>query len=143
MSSSERRPVLIIEDELAAVHSLRRLVSSWGYLVNAVGGAQEALSVCRSERPCFVIVNFTTPEMDGLELALRLREAYGEQSPPLAVLTADVKRRDSRGYPSAISVLLKPVPAAFLRELVDKTCAEHRRPPYIVPDSGSMPPEVA
>ena len=143
VGDSERRPVLVIDDEPTILRSLKRQISSWGYAVITVDRPSAALSVCRSVRPCLVITDLLMPEMDGFELARKLQEEHGADAPPLAVLTGDTRRPSLRDHPGVISVLLKPTPPQYLRELVDRVCSDHRRPPYILPDDDSGPPEVA
>jgi CheY-like chemotaxis protein len=83
------------------------------------------------------------PEMDGFELAEKLHAEHGEDTPPIAVLTGDTQRPNLHQHAGVVSVLLKPTPPKYLRELIDRLCSQHRRPPYILPDDDAEPPEVA
>jgi CheY-like chemotaxis protein len=143
VGSSERFPVLLVDDEPAVLRSLKRQISSWGYAVITAEKPSEALSACRTVRPCLIITDLLMPEMDGFQLALKLQEEHGENTPPMAVLTGDTQRPDLRNHPGVISILLKPTPPQYLRELIDRLCSDHRRPPYILPDDNSGPLDVA
>lgn len=143
VGDSERRPILLVDDEPTILRSLKRQIAGWGYAVIAVDLPSSALLVCRSVVPCLVITDLLMPEMDGFELARKLQEEHGDAAPPLAVLTGDTRRPDLRQHGGVIAVMLKPTPPKYLRELVDRVCLDHRRPPYILPDDPSDPPDVA
>jgi CheY-like chemotaxis protein len=143
VTNIERLPILLVDDELAVLRSLKRQISSWGYAVVAVTTPSAALEACRTQTPCLIITDLLMPEMDGFELARKLHEEHGEATPPLAVLTGDTQRPDLHQHLDVvITILLKPTPPEYLREFVDRLCSTHRRPPYILPDD-EEPPAVA
>ncbi len=142
-TDSDRRPIVVVDDDLPILRTLKRQLSRWGYSVVTVSCASEALLVCRHVKPCMVITDLLMPDMDGYELIRRLREEHGDDTPPLAVLTGDTQRQDLWNQPGVISVLLKPAPLSYLRNVVDKVCVDHRRPPYLMPEDRNEPLDVA
>ncbi len=68
------RRVLVVDDARAAVYILGRLLEALGQHVRTANSAAAALDIVRQERPDVVISDIAMPNMDGYELALRLRK---------------------------------------------------------------------
>lgn len=77
--------LLLVEDEPAVLASLRRRLQLEGYqVVTAVTGLM-ALEIFAGENPDLVILDVMLPELDGFEVAARLRR---QSSVPILMLTA-------------------------------------------------------
>lgn len=91
MTDALRATILLIEDDPQIRRFLRASLTSQGYrLLEAVTG-EEGLSLAASQRPELVILDLGLPDLDGLEVARRLREWA---SIPMLVLSARGKERD-------------------------------------------------
>jgi two-component system, response regulator PdtaR len=67
--------VLIVEDERVSRRALALLLSACGYHTMAVGSAEEAIRLMRSDDPPDIaLVDVDLPGMSGLELAERLED---------------------------------------------------------------------
>ena len=96
----ERRPrVLVVEDDALTGESLLQQLVGENLDVRRVVNAEEALRAVRAERFGCVVLDLSLPDMDGLELLRRLREACGSQMPSVVVYTA---RALSRGEVKAL-----------------------------------------
>jgi PAS domain S-box-containing protein len=107
-----RTPVALIVDDDA----LHREVLSWhikgaGYRVVEAASGLEALDIIRLSRPDVVITDITMPEMDGIELLIRLKEASGGKPPPAIAVTAshDKLVLERAFYAGASDIVSKPV----------------------------------
>jgi CheY-like chemotaxis protein len=109
-SASPGRLVLIIEDHDDAREALRALLELEGHRVDAAASGPHGLEMARQHPPDVALVDIGLPEVDGYEVARRLR-ALGPGCPYLIALTGygqpeDIKRAREAGFDSH---LLKPV----------------------------------
>ncbi len=104
--SGER--ILVVEDERAIANVLRRGLALEGYTVEVADGGRAALDVVRDRPPELVILDLMLPDIDGLEVARRLREA-GERAPVLMLTARDGVADRVRGLDAgADDYLVKP-----------------------------------
>ena len=104
------RSILIIEDHEDAREALRALLELEGHRVAAAGTGPRGVELAEQMRPDIALVDIGLPEVDGYEVARRLR-ALGPPCPYLVALTGygepdDVKRAREAGFDAH---LLKPV----------------------------------
>jgi two-component system, OmpR family, response regulator MprA len=80
--------ILVVDDEAAVRESLRRALQLEGYDVELASNGAEALDRLRSQasEPDAIVLDVLMPEVDGLEVARRLRR--GGSSVPILMLTA-------------------------------------------------------
>ena len=71
--------MLIVEDNLALADALAEVLRSIGYSTLVAHDGDAALSEVERFRPEVVIVDLELPTIDGLEVAGRLREGYGDR----------------------------------------------------------------
>lgn len=83
--------VLIVEDEAQVLRFLRASLSSQGYRLVEAGTGQAALRDARQYVPDLVLLDLGLPDMDGIEVARRLREW---SAVPVLVLSARGQERD-------------------------------------------------
>jgi DNA-binding NtrC family response regulator len=84
MGNAER--VMIVEDEVHALHGLAELVSSWGYETEMAGDGLEALDKLEHWQPGIIVTDLKMPRMNGLELLQKLSDTHSECT--VVVLTA-------------------------------------------------------
>ena len=113
------RSVLIIEDHDDAREALRALLELEGHHVETAASGPHGVELARRRPPDVALVDIGLPEVDGYEVARRIR-AMGPRRPYLIALTGygqpdDVKRAREAGFDTH---LLKPVdPEALVRVL--------------------------
>jgi CheY-like chemotaxis protein len=75
---ARRGAVLIVEDEHVARRALSMLLASSGYVIRAVGSAEEALRILEGEEsaipPQVALVDLDLPGMNGLDFISRLEQ---------------------------------------------------------------------
>lgn len=104
--SGER--ILVVEDERAIANVLRRGLALEGYTVEVADGGRAALDAVRDRPPELVILDVMLPDIDGLEVARRLRGA-GERTPVLMLTARDGVADRVRGLDAgADDYLVKP-----------------------------------
>ena len=109
-SPAPGRSVLIIEDHDDAREALRALLELEGHRVDAAASGPHGLEMAQRNLPDVALVDIGLPEVDGYEVARRLR-ALGTGRPYLIALTGygqpdDIKRAREAGFDAH---LLKPV----------------------------------
>lgn len=83
--------VLIIEDEPEIRRFLRVSLSEHGYLTLEAGEGGEGLTMAAAERPDLVILDLGLPDMDGMDVAKRIREW---SKVPIIILSARGQETD-------------------------------------------------
>jgi DNA-binding response OmpR family regulator len=117
--------VLVIEDNRDAADSLALLLRLWGYATLVAYDGATGLNVALRERPDLVLLDIALPDLDGWELARRLRAEPSLHGVVLLAVTglgtdADRSRSDAVGINFH---LVKPVEPDLLQGLL---AAHHR-----------------
>jgi DNA-binding response OmpR family regulator len=85
---SQHGLVVVVEDEPAIAELQRRYLTQAGYGVHVEAGGAAGLAAVRRLRPVLVVLDVGLPDLDGVELCRRLREA-GDWTPVLFVTARD------------------------------------------------------
>lgn len=70
---TDRRKILVVDDERQITRVLRTALAGHGYDVRTAGDGDEALEVMREWTPDLVVTDLAMPNMPGLELCRRIR----------------------------------------------------------------------
>jgi two-component system response regulator MprA len=116
--------LLVVDDDPNLLRMLRRGFVLAGYTVAAAEDGEAALRTVREREPDLVVLDVMMPEVDGLEVARRLRAA--DSRVPIVMLTARGQLEDKlAGFESGADDYL-PKPFAF-EELLARVGALLRR----------------
>lgn len=113
--------ILIVDDERPIVESARGILSNLGYSVTGTTDSRQALEKIEKEPGCFdlVLTDMTMPEMNGLDLARRIKSI----NPKIVVVlcTGFSHRLTKQMWQSAgvFDLLMKPLIAGELSMAVD------------------------
>ena len=123
--------ILVVDDNRDAADSLGLLLKRAGAEVQVVHGGRQALSCLERFHPAVVLLDIGMPDMDGYEVARRIREQPELSDVALVALTgwgqADDRRRSlSAGFDHHLT---KPAGLDALRELLPVMV--HRRSPGV------------
>ena len=131
---SERAPkLLIVDDSPVDLHFARQCVAAEGCEIIFAANGREALEIIAQNRPDVVLTGLQMPEINGLELILRIKElapdipvmlmtAHGSEEVVLQVLKAGAasyipKRHLQRDLPQALRNVLSALEAQRRRAL--------------------------
>ncbi|MCZ7554394.1 MAG: response regulator [Anaerolineales bacterium] len=67
--------ILVVDDDLDTLRLVGLMLERQGYRIMAASSGQQALSMIYSERPDLVLLDLMMPDMDGIEVARRLRSS--------------------------------------------------------------------
>lgn len=109
--------VLVVDDDRKLLDMLRRTLAYEGYHVVAAVDGREALTQVQEQRPDIIVLDWLMPELDGIEVAKRLREV--ENTPILMLTARDAIEDRVEGLDSgADDYLVKPfAPAELLARI--------------------------
>jgi CheY-like chemotaxis protein/two-component sensor histidine kinase len=114
--------ILVVDDNLDAAETLTLLLQNVGYEVRHAANAESALASIESFHPEVALLDIGLPDVDGYELARRLRADLGEGKCKLIALTgygskADVEEAMKAGFDDHI---VKPAELEHLLEVIAK-----------------------
>jgi PAS domain S-box-containing protein len=114
------RRILVVDDNRDAAESLRMLLELAGCTVSVAFDGREALGAFEHFGPDIVVLDIGMPEMDGYEVARRIRAHPEGRSVLLVALTGwgqdeDKRRARAAGFDEH---LMKPVDPTLLNELI-------------------------
>ena len=114
---------VVVDDDVDTRELLASVLTTAGAEVRAAGSADEALALCRVERPEVLVSDIAMPSRDGYSLMEELR-ASPDMQPGLAIAlsayasSADHSRSAAAGFHEHVA---KPVdPVAFVRLIFDR-----------------------
>jgi DNA-binding response OmpR family regulator len=79
------RTILVVDDEVEIAEVVRRYLEQDGYRVVSAADGETALALFKQERPHLVVLDLMLPQVDGWEVARRIRAAGNT---PIIMLTA-------------------------------------------------------
>ena len=83
--------VLIIDDETDYLSIMKERVESWGYAVSLACGGKEGLLEVKEQSPDIVILDYSMPDMDGVEVLKGIRKLNKGLAVIMLTAHADVK----------------------------------------------------
>lgn len=103
MPAIRPRRILLVDDNEDALALLAEALQVAGHIVRTASEPAQALEIISEFKPDFAILDIGLPEMDGYELAARIREALDTGSPRMFALTgfgqpADQERSRQAGF---------------------------------------------
>jgi len=88
----ERELILIVEDDPHVSEMLHTYLRTKQYRLITTPMGEEAIELCRKERPSVVLLDINLPDIDGYEVSRRLRADLATQSLPVIFLTQKHER---------------------------------------------------
>lgn len=120
------KKILIVDDNPSNLKLFTFLLASSGYALRTAVDAREALAALAEFHPDLVLLDLQLPDMDGLELARRLKADPSTKDIPIIAVTAyamkgDEERARASGVDGYIS---KPIDKNSFRAAVAAKLAE-------------------
>jgi CheY-like chemotaxis protein len=125
--------ILVVDDHADTVGSLAKLLKLHGHEVHTARDGSEAIAKALRWRPEFVLLDIGLPDLDGYQVAARIRREASCQGIVLIAVTGYGRPEDrERSREAGIDHhLLKPVDPGKLLALLSRTepaCSEEGRP---------------
>jgi DNA-binding response OmpR family regulator len=89
-----KQTILIVEDDLDVADMLNAYFRVQGYEILAANWGEEAVKLCQKKIPDLVILDIRLPDIDGYEVARRLRNDRHSREIPIIFLTDKRNRQD-------------------------------------------------
>lgn len=86
--------ILIIDDDLDTLKLVGLMLQRQGYQISAASNGSQGLTKALEERPDLILLDVMMPEMDGYEVARRLRKNPATVSTPILMFTAKTQLDD-------------------------------------------------
>jgi CheY-like chemotaxis protein len=128
-----RLKVLAVDDDRIILELFKSIVGSLGYEVVTLSDSREATQRIMTEKFDLIAVDVLMPDLDGFELAQRIRASPSNHAVPILMFTAsDNIETMRRGFAAGVTLFVgKPLSAAKLRGLFGAArglmLQEHRR----------------
>jgi CheY-like chemotaxis protein len=127
-SQAQLPSVLIVDDARDAANILSSLFGTHGYEVHVAYDWTRALEAAKAHLPDIILLDLGMPEMDGIHLALLLREDEQLKDRVLVAVTgyADDMHRQQCEAAGFDYVLPKPVAWADLTSIIDRLWSKRK-----------------
>jgi CheY-like chemotaxis protein len=116
--------ILIVDDEEDIRGLIKKKLEQSKYEAITVSGGQEALNICKTNKPDLILLDIAMPQMDGYETCEKLKQDKSTRDIPVLFLTAKdlepekiIERYNSLG---ACGYLTKPSTFKELLERIKK-----------------------
>ncbi|HEX8992975.1 MAG TPA: response regulator [Anaerolineales bacterium] len=109
--------ILIIDDDVDTLRLVGLMLQRQGYQISAATSGEQGLEKAFAEKPDVILLDVMMPEMDGYEVARRLRRNPASSQTPILLFTAKTQLDDKvAGYEAgADDYLTKPTHPAELQ----------------------------
>jgi len=95
MSNRSSKKILIVEDEADIAQLVKHYLEKDGFRADIAKTGVEALKLIKSERPDLVILDLMLPEISGIEVCKKIRNAPDTALLPIIMLTAKAEESDT------------------------------------------------
>lgn len=135
-SHIQGKRVLIIDDHAKSREVLRRMVESWGMIAEEAANATQAVELVRSVSFDVALVDFSLPEMNGIELTRILQKLPGATSLPCALLGSKSTLDEAATESRFAFRLVKPIRESSLLQQISDLLTD-ARPSQVPPARAS------
>ncbi len=146
-----RQTILVVDDNEIQRDLVRDLLEPLGFLIVSAGTGRECLQVVEQTNPNLILLDIAMPEMDGWEVAQRLRRHPGKRSAilmlsanaidPHHLLEAERLYDDTLMKPIDLRQLLKKIHALVdIEWLYETEAATSGSPPAVAAAASVLPP---
>ena len=107
-TQTDRRPVLVVDDEPMARELLAAILREAGHTTAMAASGEEALSLMEQATPSVVILDLMLPGMSGFDVLSRIRERAEWSEVPVVVLTGlELNRGDAERLKQTTVAILR------------------------------------
>ncbi len=127
--------ILIVDDDLDTLRLVGLMLQHQGYQIIAASSGIQAIALSQAEKPDMVLLDIMMPDMDGYEVARKLRSDTATSSIPIIMFTAKTQVDDKvEGFEAgADDYLTKPTQPRELFAHVKAVLARGKKPSVPLP----------
>jgi len=114
---------VVVDDDSSFCSAIGRVLESAGYDVDTYGSARDFLDGWERSGPACVLLDLRLPDLDGIELQRRLRDAHGALATIFLTGYGSIPETVEAMRSGAFDFLEKPVPRAKLLSAIDSAMA--------------------
>lgn len=136
--------ILVVDDDLDTLRLVGLMLERQGYRISAASSGQQALSMIYSDKPDLVLLDLMMPEVDGIEVARRLRSSPETKDILIIMFTAKSQIEDKlEGFDAgADDYLTKPTQPreliAHVKAVLKRSASRQAEPAREYKDQGSL-----
>ena len=121
MNRDKKARILVVDDEQDFLHFIKLNLEKTGrFQIDAFTNPAEAMKWLDMIKPDLALLDIKMPEMDGCEIAFRLKSSEETRDVPVVFLTALLSREEElAGINTRHTFIAKPVSPAALIERID------------------------
>ena len=120
-----KKKLLLVDDEKDTLLVLEKQLTTAGYTVVTAENGTQGLSVAKSERPDLIVLDVQMPDMDGGEVAYKLKENSVTKNIPVVYSTCLLSENED--YISGGNLMLaKSKDTKELIAVIDKLLSEQK-----------------
>jgi two-component system, cell cycle response regulator DivK len=114
--------ILVIDDNELNRRLAEKILSLSGYEVRAAVSGEQGLEMARVSRPDLILLDIRLPDMDGLEVLRRLRDAPELKRVPIIAMTAHAMPDEAVHFVAAgcDGYIQKPISVQAFRDEVQR-----------------------
>jgi DNA-binding response OmpR family regulator len=86
--------ILLVDDDMDTLRLVGLMLQRQGYEVRAANSGPQALSMIQTEQPDLILLDIMMPDMDGYEVARRLRANEATTEIPIIMFSAKTQVDD-------------------------------------------------
>jgi CheY-like chemotaxis protein len=116
MRADMGRRVLIVDDNADSRDALSELLRSWGHEAKVAADGCEGITLALEHRPDVVLLDIRLPDLDGSEVARRIRSGVGNGVRLVALTGSDEEEKAG----TFDDYILKPAEPEVLRAAIEK-----------------------
>ncbi len=91
--------IMVVDDNPDIVTIVKTLLEGKGFKVQSAYSGHEFFNLLAKQKPNLILLDLMMPQMDGMEVLVRVRRNPGTKSVPVILLTGKVNDEDVyRGY---------------------------------------------
>ncbi len=120
MTESQKPLILVVDDEDCNLRLMKAILTAWGYRVAVASDGRQAIAQTRELLPDVVLLDVMLPDIDGFDVAARIKADPALTGIPVVMVTALTSREDrvKALEAGADDFLSKPVDRAELQARV-------------------------
>jgi len=123
--------ILVVDDEVAILVFLKRLLTEWGHSVETINNANKALERLKTERYSLILLDIKLPGMSGIELYHHIEKTVPALTRRVIFITGDIMQGATRGFLEKTGVphITKPIDIEVLNKMISRALNQTKAAP--------------